>query len=383
MARYRFIAPAIATAALLLIPAAAGAKVIHVHPGGSIQAGVNQANPGDTVLVAPGTYTEDSQPCPAEPSNSCAVVVDKNDISIIGQGGGHGKSVTLQGTSGQDVGIGVGNTPDPSCLTDPSLRLHGSTLRGLTVQGFADDGVLLFCVSGWRISDLVAQDNTEYAIFPSHSFNGRVDHSFASDARDTGFYIGQSFNSRMDHNVATGNVSGYEIENSIGVSADHNLAEGNTGGILSFTLPFLDAKVNSNNVIAHNVVRNNNEPNNCVGGQVCEVPSGTGILLVAADNNVVGHNRVTGNNSFGIAVANICAAQQLSPQDCDFISQDIDPNSDNNHIVHNTVLGNGAHPDPVLPAVFAVDLAWDTFGDGNCWSKNAFGTSFPPDLPSC
>ncbi len=383
MARYRFIAPAIATAALLLIPAAAGAKVIHVHPGGSIQAGVNQANPGDTVLVAPGTYTEDSQPCPAEPSNSCAVVVDKNDISIIGQGGGHGKSVTLQGTSGQNVGIGVGNTPDPSCLTDPRLRLHGSTLRGLTVQGFADDGVLLFCVSGWRISDLVAQDNTEYAIFPSHSFNGRVDHSFASDARDTGFYIGQSFNSRMDHNVATGNVSGYEIENSIGVKADHNVAHDNTGGILSFTLPFLDAKVNSGNVITHNVVRNNNQDNNCGSGLVCEVPSGSGILLVAADSNGVRHNQVTGNRSFGIAVANICAAQQLSPQDCDFISQDIDPNSDNNHIVHNTVLGNGAHPDPVLPAVFAVDLAWDTFGDGNCWSKNVFGTSFPPDLPSC
>jgi parallel beta-helix repeat protein len=383
MARYRIVSTAIAMAALMLIGSGvAEAKVIKVNPGDSIQAAVDKASPGDTVRVAPGTYTETGRPCPAEPSNTCAVVISKDDITLAGKGGSD-KSVTLQGTGGQEVGIGVGSTDDASCLTDPSLRLHGSTLSGLTVQGFSDDGVLLFCVSGWRITNLVSQNNDEYAIFPSHSFNGRVDHSFASGAHDTGFYIGQSFNSRMDHNVATGNVSGYEIENSMGVKADHNVAHDNTGGILSFTLPFLDAKVNSGNVIAHNTVRNNNQPNECSGGEVCEVPSGTGILLVAADANSVRHNRVTGNNSFGIAVANICLAQQLDQPTCDLISQDIQPDSDNDHVVHNTVLGNGTSPDPVLPPIFAVDLAWDGTGVGNCWSKNVFATSFPPALPSC
>jgi hypothetical protein len=32
---------------------------------------------------------------------------------------------------------------------------------------------------------------------------------------------------------------------------------------------------------------------------------------------------------------------------------------------------------------FAVDLAWDGTGVGNCWSGNVFATSFPPDLPTC
>ena len=42
--------------------------------------------------------------------------------------------------------------------------------------------------------------------------------------------------------------------------------------------------------------------------------------------------------------------------------------------------GNAGNPDLLRLAspVFAVDLAWDTLGTGNCWSNNVFGTSFPP-----
>jgi len=96
---------------------------------------------------------------------------------------------------------------------------------------------------------------------------------------------------------------------------------------------------------------------------------------------------VTGNNSFGIAVSNICVAQQLDTDTCDLISTDIQPDSDNNRILRNTVLGNGTDPDPVLPPVFAVDLAWDGTGVGNCWTGNVFGTFFwpgaPDPLPAC
>jgi parallel beta-helix repeat protein len=262
--------------------------------------------------------------------------------------------------------------------------VHGSLVSGLRVQGFADDGVFLNCVEDWRVTHLVARDNEEYGIFPSHSFNGRVDHSFASGANDTGLYIGQSSHSRMDHNLATGNVSGYEIENSIGIRADHNLSRGNTGGILSFTLPFPDAKVNRDNVIDHNVVRNNNRSNTCLepGDEVCQVPPGTGVLLMAVDGNRVLDNRVTGNGSFGIAVANICVAQGLSAQECAAVSQDIQPDPDHNRAVQNVVTGNGLDPDPSLPPVFAVDLAWDGTGTGNCWSHNVSETQVPDQLPA-
>jgi parallel beta-helix repeat protein len=388
MRRTKLLAAAAATG-LLAIPAVAQAKVIKVPPGDSIQAAVDQAHPGDTVKIAPGTYTEASQPCPSEPGNSCAVVVTKDDISIVGGSGEHGQRrrhgerVVLKAGVDQDLGIAIGKTSDPACLNDASLRVHGSRLRGVTVKGFQDDGVFLYCVKGWRVTQVVTKDNQEYGIFPSHSFDGRVDHSFASGANDTGIYIGQSRNSRVDHNVATDNVSGYEIENSIGIRAHHNLAHGNTGGILSFDLPFLDTKVNRDNVIAHNVVVQNNRPNTCLdpSDAVCQVPPGTGILLVAADENLVQHNLVRRNDSFGIAIANICVAQRLSAAEC--AALDIQPDSDNNRVVGNRVTGNGQDPDPGLPPAFAKDLVWDTTGTGNCWSDNVFDTSFPASLPSC
>ena len=333
------------------------------------------------MLVEPGRYRERGRACPGRPTSVCAVATTKDGISIVG-GGSRTHPVTLIARRGQDLGIAVGRGAG-NCVDDASKRVHGSLVSGLTVQGFSEVGVQLVCVDHWRITHVRAVGNHEYGTFPSHTVSGRLDHSFASGAFDTGHYIGQSLQARVDDNVARANVSGFEIENSSQIRLDHNLAKGNTAGFLSFTLPGLDRDSNSDNRIDHNRSERNNRPNTCLDPEdiVCKVPPGTGILLVAADRNRVESNRVTNNNSLGIAVSNYCVATNSSPSEC--AALDIDPNPDANQLISNTATGNGKKPDPSFPSAFAVDLAWDLTGTGNCWSDNHVGTSFPLTFPPC
>jgi parallel beta-helix repeat protein len=379
--------PAAVDASAEPLSLAPGARILTVRPGESIQAAVDRAAPGDAVVVLPGTYREAGRPCPTKPSATCAVVVHTAGLALVGWPR-LGQPVVLENAGGQDQGIAVApaGADGATCVGDPAGRLQGSRVQGFTVRGFDGEGIFLFCVEGFALLGNATHDNREYGLFPSHTVGGRVVGNVATGSNDTGIYVGQSRDVLIEANLARGNVSGFEIENSSGVRLQGNVATGNTAGILSFTLPFLDVGFNADNLVRANVVTGNNKANTCLDPAdiVCRVPSGTGILLLAADRNRVEENFVTLNNTAGVAVFDFCTAVGLDAATCALL--DIDPLPDGNRVVANVVLGNGRAPDTgrLPPGVPGGDLLWSGAGAGNCWERNLARTVVSPvPLPAC
>src|SRR5436309_2235529 len=83
------------TVLLLCLPGVAAADVIRVHPGQSIQAAIDKADPGDTIKLKPGTYQENVQ-------------IKTDDIE-------------LQGSGGDSTKIEPAATPSPVCGAGPEF----------------------------------------------------------------------------------------------------------------------------------------------------------------------------------------------------------------------------------------------------------------------
>jgi parallel beta-helix repeat protein len=361
----------------------ATARDIKVTFGQSIQAAVDEASPGDRVLVQPGIYRGPGRYCPTDSTKLCAVVVSKNGISLVAEPRPE-QPVILENSGNQTQGIAFakpGVSP-AQCLSDARNRIKEAQVSGFVVRNFNDSGIFLFCVEGFRVSSNSTLDNKIYGIFPVLSSDGLINSNVAAGAHDTGIYIGQSLNVHVTENIAHDNVSGFEVENSIDIEVDHNESFDNTAGILMFIEPGNVIMVSRNNQIHDNFVHDNNSPNSCAvpGDDVCLVPPGIGISGAAGDHNVIAHNRVTGNKTIGILLTDMCTALQIPlipPSSCNL---GFDPLPRTTRIEFNTAQGNGSNPTPSLPGA---DLLWTASGTGNCWFRNVATVVVPPNLPVC
>ena len=127
--------------------------------------------------------------------------------------------------------------------------------------------------------------NGAYGVYPVESKNVLIDGVTVSGASDAGIYVGQSDNIIVRNSRAEYNVAGIEIENSTNADVHDNVATHNAGGILVFDLPDLPKIGGHSTRIFNNQIVENDTPNFAPPGNiVANVPTGSGVMLMANKN---------------------------------------------------------------------------------------------------
>ncbi|GAB5492997.1 MAG: hypothetical protein Phog2KO_32120 [Phototrophicaceae bacterium] len=335
------------------------AREVIVQEGESIQAAVDMALPGDTILVEPGTYYE-------------TVYIDTANITVRGIVDGDNRP-WLDGENMRSDGF---NTTGDDF-----------TLEGFGLRGYIGNAVLSTGSERLIYRDLIVEGTygdtdqaTIYGLYPVEVTDVLIENTVVSGIADAGIYVGQSRGPIIvRNNEVFENVTGIEIENSTYAEVYDNYVHDNTGGVLVFLLPNNPSRVGYNtriynNEIVHNNTANFGDPDSTVGF----VPAGTGILIMAADNTEVFNNIIEDNQTMGVAITSLYILGY--PRDTVF---DLGPLPENNRIYDNTWNNNGYEPSGLVAELGlpGADILWTGEGWNNGFDDPNAST-FPPLLPS-
>ncbi len=295
----------------------------------TVQEGVDHAQPGGMVLIAPGVYHE-------------AVVVTTPYITIRGED--RNRSI-LDGDDELPSGILV-------------VEADGVTIENLTVRHFAVNGLQWSSVFGYRASYVTAHNNGDYGIYAFDSQYGQFDHSYAGGSPDSGFYIGQCdpCHALITDSLAENNALGYSGTNAGGDLAIVNSEwRDNMGGIAPNTLDTEADPPQRDVLIAGNYVHDNNSTT--VDVKQISYPSfGIGIMIAGGLEDTVTQNLVEDHAWYGIVVSAI-------------LDENLWPTGDNE--VRGNAVRRSGRADLALGAPSA---------GGDCFADNHPSTSVPPNI---
>ncbi|MDZ4858324.1 MAG: parallel beta-helix domain-containing protein [Candidatus Hydrogenedentes bacterium] len=347
---------AVSLPAVALSPNAA---TFTVRPGQSIQVAVDRAQPGDRIEVYPGVYAQD-------------VMIDKAGISLIG--------INVNGE--RPILDGGGTMADAVNVAGDNFLIEN-----LVIQNYVGNGCTVNKVKNVTFRNLTCINTGVYGIYPVECHGVLVEYCTVTGINDAGIYVGQSRDIIVRNNEAYKNVAGIEIENCVGALVENNTSHNNAAGMLVFVLPNNPSKVGEHCRVINNRIFDNNGPNfGKPGTIVASLPSGMGLIVMAADHTDVTKNTIAGNNTYGLSVISLTSSPGAAArQEESGHPIDIEPNSDHTRVYGNTLVNNGASIDAAfaaaIPGVPGGDILWDGSGEGNVFDQPDV-KAMPPELPS-
>jgi nitrous oxidase accessory protein NosD len=312
-----------ALAAALVWAGAAQATTI-VRPGQSIQAAVDAARAGDTVVVY-GTHRE-----------NVAVQTDR---------------LTLRGVGAVILPPGV---PKPHACFDPTEV--GEAVHGICVVGDVDfdTGEISRYVTGVTVSGFTVRGFVGTGLVAVAARETTFEGNVTTGNTDDGLASNLSIGTRFLANNASGSRFGVRMFSAVGGSLVANALHDNCVGMITIASPFGPA---GQFRMTGNAVRHNTRA--CAADDDFDALSGIGVGLLGASSTTIAGNVITGNLSGGDTVASggVVTLGGL----------DGAPLTDN-LVKGNLIIGN----EP--------DLLWDESGTGNVFRPNACRTSVPARL---
>ncbi|HEX2196412.1 MAG TPA: right-handed parallel beta-helix repeat-containing protein [Actinomycetota bacterium] len=295
----------------------------------TIQAAVDAAEPGSTIVVAPGRYDG-------------GVTIQTDDLIVRGV---DRYRTVLNGEDEREVGV----------LVDGAAHV---TVANLTVRNYVTDGISFVDSFRYTAKGIDAIKNRMHGISATRSHEGVIRASFGWAGGEAAFHVAdcmgcgtllEDLDARFSH-------AGIAVENATGVTVRGSTAVGNGVGIAVLSSAGGGGSPGRGAVLVANLVHDQKAPEHPPprSAETFGIPRSTGVWLAGVSNTVVRDNRVHDQARYGILVS--ATSDGVAP-------------------AGNTVAGNS-----ILSGDAGV-LAWDGAGADNCFERNESALqSAPPDL---
>jgi hypothetical protein len=326
-------------------PGTASAAEIHVPADAStLQVAIGQARPGDTIVLASGTY----------PGGN-VVPKGKHDLRIVGE---DRSGVMLDGGGRRKNGIEV--------------HADGVSILNMSAHGFLENAFYWEDADRFRASYLTVWNVRGYGIYTEDSSRGVIDHDYVSGAADAAYYVGECRPCRatISHVTATLSAVGYSGTNATGVVIRDSVWDRNGAGLVPNTFANEALPPQARTTIVGNTITGSGRARVPIHTALAPFV-GIGIAIAGGNDNVVRGNRITSSERYGIAVFPTARYVTFDPS----VRRDPGPpwRPHGNRIVGNTVSGSGR-------ADLALSLG---SASGNCFAGNTAAGRLPPGLSGC